>query len=279
MILLNKKSVLKEIKTNGISAKEKNAKMKINLLMEDYVSNSSYRKRKIIELVKSCAEDYFKNLPDELVENELAEFYWQAKKKKDEGKIEADKNKTIILYVSEMKMIEKLQNEKLMRLAFAALILNKWLGQYEVGDGVAYYKFVRSCEADVYRLSGLDNQSGTTKKKLWQSLTQSGYVQFSAKTNKTWKFRPDWTAMTLMNVCFNVDGMDEETKSKEEIFRKIENYSDVMLYLSLWLNDPEITECADCGIPIKKSSNAKRLCADCAEKHKKSNKKDSKKVA
>ena len=93
MILLNKKSVLKEIKTNGISAKEKNAKMKINLLMEDYVSNSSYRKRKIIELVKNCAEDYFEIFRMNLSKMNLLNFTGKPKRKRMKEKLKLIKTK------------------------------------------------------------------------------------------------------------------------------------------------------------------------------------------
>ena len=59
MVIFEKTKYLKDIKQRGITSNDKYAKQKINFLIEDLILNSSYRKNKVIELVKECAKDYF----------------------------------------------------------------------------------------------------------------------------------------------------------------------------------------------------------------------------
>ena len=57
---------------------------KINFLIEDLILNSSYRKNKVIELVKECAKDYFFGLPDEIITKEIETIYDSTKTKTDD---------------------------------------------------------------------------------------------------------------------------------------------------------------------------------------------------
>ena len=59
MIIFDNEKFLADIKKNGIGETDPDAKFKINYLIEDMVFNTSYRKNKIIEKVKSIASPYF----------------------------------------------------------------------------------------------------------------------------------------------------------------------------------------------------------------------------
>lgn len=269
MIIFENEKYLQDIKKNGISATDIYAKFKINYLIEDLVFNSTYRKNKIIEMVRKIAQAYFNGLPDDLVEKELEGFYENAKSKFDKvDVVNKHENKAITLYRSEMETIASLKDDKLMRLAFSALILHKFCGQYIINGKERYYTSVNSCEADIYRIAQFNNVSGTKKKQLWNDLSKRGLVKYFVKTNSAWRFHPNWIAMTLFTVPFNVDL--KEDKSDEEIYKKITNYDDVLLYLRFWLQDENIIECADCGCPIIKTNNAKCVCSNCANNRKKS---------
>lgn len=267
MIIFEKDKFLQDIKKNGIGATDQYAKFKINYLVEDLVFYSKYRKNKIIDIVKDLAQAYFNGLPDELIEKELEEFYENAKSKisnlETAGK---HKNKVITLYKSEMETIANLKDDKLMRLAFATLVLHKFCGQFVVNDKERYYTSVKACEADIYRIAQFNNVSGTKRKQLWKDLSDRGLVKYYVKTNSAWRFHPNWIAMTLFSVPFNVD--IQEDKTNEEIYKSITNYDDVLLYLRFWLNDDNVVECADCGCPIIKTGNAKCLCSNCADNRK-----------
>lgn len=268
MIIFENEKYLQEIKKNGIGATDLYAKFKINYLIEDLVFNSTYRKNKIIEIVKNLAQAYFNGLPDELVEKELEEFYENAKSKMETLGVENEhKNKVITLYNSEMETIANLKDDKLMRLAFATLVLHKFCGQYIINGKERYYTSVNSCEADIYRIAQLNNVSGTKKRQLWNDLTKRGLVKYFVKTNSAWRFHPNWIAMTLFTVPFNVDL--KEDRSNEEVYKSITNYDEVLLYLKFWLNDDNVIECADCGCPILRTGTAKCVCSNCADIRKK----------
>lgn len=268
MIIFENKKFLEEIRKNGIGATDQYAKFKINYLISDLVLNSSYRKNKIIGIVKNLASEYFHGLPENLIINELNEFYDNAKARiLEQDFTDNHKDKIITLYESEMKTIAKLKDDKLMRLAFAALLLHKFQGQYLIDGNEKYRKYIYSCKADIYRIAQLKSISGTTKDKLWKQLSDLGLVQYHAQTNASWIFHPDWIAKELFTVPFNVNL--KEDKSHEKVYKHVTNYDDVLLYLRYWLKDDNIIECADCGCPIVRTANAKCLCSNCAAKRKK----------
>lgn len=268
MIIFENKKYLDDIRKNGISATDQNAKFKINYLISDLVLNSSYRKNKTISIVKSLAGDYFHGLPDRLVDKELEEFYENARARiLEQNFTENHKDKIITLYESEMETIAGLKDDKLMRLAFATLILHKFTGQFIVNRKEKYYTAVKACEADIYRIAQFDNVSGTTKKKLWKRLSDTGLVCYYVKTNPAWRFHPNWMAMTFFTVPFNVDLRDDKTN--EKVYKQITNYDNVLLYLRYWLKDENLIECADCRCPIVRTANTKCLCSNCAVKRKK----------
>lgn len=265
MIIFDNDKFLTDIRKNGISETDPDAKFKINYIIEDMVFNSSYRKNKIIEKVKTIAKPYFYGLPNNLIEQELAILYEKAKEKiKDADSRKKHESKIITLYNSEMETIAKLKDDKLMRLAFAALVIHKFRGQST--DGY-YYKFIDSCEADIYRIAGFGNVSGTKKQQLLKELSDKNILNYRFKTNRAWQYKPDWIAKRVFTIPFDVDL--KPNKNNEEIFMKITNYDDVMLYLRYWLKDVTVELCADCGCPIEKTANAKCLCSNCATLRKK----------
>lgn len=269
MIIFENEKYLQDIKKNGIGATDQYAKFKIHYLVEDFVFNTTYRKNKIIEIVKGLAKEYFKGLPDELIEKELEEFYDSARTKlNDVDNTGEHKNKVITLYRSEMETIESLQDERLMKLAFVALVLHKFCAQYVINGKERYYTSVNACEADIYRLADFSNVSGTKRKQLWKELSDRNLIHYFVKTNTAWRFHPNWTAMTYFTIPFNVDL--KKDKSSEVIYKKITNYDDVLLYLRFWVKDENVIECADCGCPIIKTGNAKCVCSNCADNRKKS---------
>ncbi len=264
MIIFENKKFLADIKKNGIGATDPDAKFKLRFVMEDLVFNSSYRKNKIIEKIKAIARPYFYGLPDNLVERELEVLYNAAKVKiNDPDYKKKHENKTITLYESEMQAIEALKDDKLMRLAFASLVVHKFRGQSED----YFYKFIDACEADIYRVAGFSKVSGTKKQQLWQELSDKSIVDFHFKTNRAWQFKPDWIAKRVFTVPINVELKTD--KSGEKVFMKVTNYDNVLLYLRYWLKDSAVGLCVDCGCPIEKTANAKCLCSNCAALRKK----------
>lgn len=266
MIIFDNEKYLKDIKNNGISANDKNARFKLNYLISDMLQNTTYRKSKVIEIAKNISSDFFYGLPDFLINKELAEIYDDLK---ENVLITNQKTKTITLYESEMQTITSLKDDKLVRLAFTALLLFKYTGQFIIDNEEKYYKAVKLCEADIYRIADFDSVSGSTKKKLFKQLSDLGLIKFSVKTNPAWKYHPDWLAITLYSMPFCVDL--KEDKTKEKIYRRVTNYDDPLLYLRSYQGANNIIECADCGAPISKTSNARCLCNKCAEKRKKTN--------
>lgn len=234
MIIFENDKFLAGIKKNGIGETDPDAKFKINYLMEDMVFNSSYRKNKIIEKIKAIARPYFYGLPDSLVEQELSTLYDTAKEKYNDAESRRKhENKIITLYESEMKTIAGLRDDKLMRLAFAALVVHKFRGQSTDGQ----YKFIDACESDIYRIAGFSKVSGTKKQQLWKELSDKGIVNYHFKTNRAWQFKPEWIAKRTFTVSCNVDLKTD--KSGEAVFMQITNYDDVLLYLRYWLKDAD----------------------------------------
>jgi hypothetical protein len=267
MIVFEYGKYLKQIKRDGIAATDRNARAKIIAIMENLIANSTYCKGKILKIVKKIAADYFDGLPAELVELELSEYYESLKARVEKGDYEpAHDDKTIKLYQSEMRTIASLKEDKLMRLAFAALIVHKWLGQNKDESGC--YRFVEFAEADIYRIARLETSSSVTKDRLWNILIEKGLVAEKIKTNSAWAYNPEWIAIHLFSVTFNVD--IEVEKSDNAVFKTITNYDDVLNYLRFWLKDDNLVECADCGCPIDKGFGLmpKQYCSNCATRRK-----------
>lgn len=268
MIVFDIEKYLKEIKSSGVSATDPLARQKINYLIEDMVLHSSYRKSKIIDKVKSIAADYFAGLPDAIVEKELSGIYDRARENLEDNDVaEKYQSKTITLYNSEMETIAKLKDERLMRLAFCILVVYKFTGQYHINGKEKYHSGVKTCNADFYRLAKLYDVSGSKRNSMLHTLSEKGLIKYYVKTNTAFRFNPDWIAMTLFTVPYSVDL--KEDKSGEEVYMRVTNYDDILLYLDYYLKVKNLILCADCGCPIINTASAKCLCSDCADKRKK----------
>lgn len=272
MIILDDDKYLEDIKRYGIGATDIYATKKLQVLIDDFVKNTSYKKGKIIDKVKTIAADYFSGLPDNIIEKQLEDMYLISKKNMRSNNINNPK-KIVNLYKSEMETIASLETENLQRLAFAMLVFHKFTAQYYDGNLIKYHKRVIACKSDIYRVAGLDNVSGTAKNKMWVKLAEKGLVKHFAKTNNSFMFNPTWIAMTLFTVPFNRDIMPEN--ESEELWMQITNYDDVMLYWRYYTRnqrkDWNVVLCTDCGCPIEKTSNNHFLCRDCSKKRKQSN--------
>ncbi len=268
MIIFDIEKYLKEIKSSGVGATDPLARQKINYLVEDMVLHSSYRKSKILDKVKSVAADYFAGLPDAIVDKELSKIYDKARANFEEKDVaEKYQNKTITLYNSEMETIAKLKDEKLMKLAFCILVVHKFTGQYHINGKEKYHSSVKTCNADFYRLAKLNDVSGSKRNNMLHTLSKEGMIKYYVKTNTAFRFNPEWIAMTLFTVPYSVDL--KEDKSNEEVFMRVTNYDDILLYLNYYLKAQNLILCADCGCPVVNTASAKCLCSDCAEKRKK----------
>lgn len=265
MIIFDKKRYIEDIKREGIGATDPYAKQKMQIVMDDFVQNSTYKPGKIIEKVMSIANDYFNGLPDAIAKEELKGLYGIAKEKVEKG-IEEERKKEITLYESEMQTIAALEDEKLQKLAFVALVIHKYIGQYNDNGSVRYHSYIKTCEKDIYRIAEMKNVSGATKNKLWKMLSDMGLVKFRVNTNASYRFNPSWIALSVFTVTFNEDIAKEETN--KEVFMKITNYDDIMLYWRYYIGDESVTLCKDCGCPIERE-NGKQYCRICAEKRKK----------
>ena len=268
MLIFDYEKFVKDIKESGITNTDVNAKMKIRCVMEDMIANTTYSKGKIIEKVKSIAENYFHGLPDDIVEKELELLYDYAKAEDNNAAMKKHEKKIISLYDSEMRTITELKDDKLMRLAFAAMIVHKFLGLHKDTNGIEKcYKSVNLCKSDIYRIAGLTNISGTTKNKLWKVLRDKGLIQYMITTNKTWKYNKRDITKRSFSIPFIVELQTDS--HDEQLFKRVTNYDDVMLYLRYWLKADDFITCADCGCPIERKGNARKYCFDCADERKK----------
>lgn len=264
MLIFDQEKFIDCIKKEGISATDPYARQKIGSLIEDLIKNTKYKSGKIIEKVLEISKDYFCGLPDEIAKKELKTLYDRAKEKNRKGSSEEEK-KEITLYRIEMENIGSLENENLRKLAFSALITHKYLGQYDDDGIIRYHPYVRLCENDIYHLVDLKNVSGTTKNKLWKRLSDLGFLEFRVNTNPAFKYNSSWIAMPVFKVLINEDLTQEGAK---EIFMRVKDYDNIMLYWRYYNGDKNIALCQDCGCPIERE-NGRRYCRDCAGKRKK----------
>ncbi len=265
MIIFDRQRYIEDIKRDGIGAADPYAKQKMQTIMNDFVQNSTYKSGKIIEKVMGIASDYFNGLPDAIAKEELKGLYGIAKEKAEKG-VGEERKKEITLYKSEMQTLAALENENLQKLAFAALVVHKYIGQYNDNGNILYHSYIKCCEKDIYRIADIKNVSGATKNKLWKMLSDMGLVKFRVNTNASFRFNPQWIALPVFTVTFNEDIAEEE--SNKEVFMDVTNYDDIMLYWRLYMGDKDVTLCKDCGCPIERE-NGKQYCRICAKKRKK----------
>lgn len=267
MIYFDKKKELERISKDGISADDIYVNDKLTEYMADLIANSSYRKKQIIEKAKEVSAKVFKGLPNDLIEAELKPLYIDAKRlAKTRNNDKREEAKVITLYRDEMEKICDLEDDKLMRLAFATLIIHKYQGYYTSNGKTQCHNSVAFCKSDAFHIAGLDNVSGRKKNELWCELAERGYLTVNTRVNSSYKHTRKWIAMNLLTVPYNVDILPLE--EKPEVYLPIASYDNLLLYLYHYLDKEEATLCDDCHTLIPKTSNRKRLCDDCAKRRK-----------
>lgn len=272
MTILDRQSYLNKIERDGVSATDKSAERKIKDYMMYLVTNTQYHKSKIIEMTKAIAEDYYSALPTEIATKQLEALYESVKAAKPTSKSD---NKIITLYESEMQTITDLKDDRLIRIAFASLILHKFKGYYDVDGKQRCHTAISACDADIFKLAEIPSISSATKDRLWNQLCKKGMIKFFVNTNRAYRFNRDWLAIPMMSVSFNVD-IKRDDKSNEKVFAQIKNYDNLLLWLHLWYERKakikSLIRCSDCGCPIEKNKKSICLCSNCAAKRTKLNK-------
>ena len=267
MIYFDKKKELERISKDGISSDDIFANDKLTEYMADLIANSSYRKKQIIDKAKEISVKVFNGLPDDLIEAELEPLYIDAKRlAKTRNKNKREETKVITLYRDEMEKICDLEDDRLMRLAFATLIIHKYQGYYTSNGKMGCHNSVAFCKSVAFHIAGLESVSGRKKNELWSELARRGYLIVNTRVNNSYKHTRKWIAMNLLTVPYNVDILPLE--EKPEVYLPISSYDNLLLYLYHYLDQAEATLCDDCHTLIPKTSNRKRLCDDCAKRRK-----------
>lgn len=282
MIIFDKCKYVTEIMRNGIKENESRANAKLFLVAKYLIQETQYKKGVIKKNLKKYSEDYFRGLTDEMINREIDNLYDRACKssvvevekqgtgdtideaKTDEVKdteidfidaVQYFKPRYINLYENELHKISEL-DDKLQELAFAFLVVNKFVG----------YKWTYECNSDIYTICHWEKgkgKSGTVKNKLIHSLVQNGIIRFFCNVNTTYKHNQKWIAKTSFTVLINEDNLPED-KEKSPVWKTITNYDDVLLYWRLYKGDTSIKLCEECSAPIEITGNSKKFCSNCA---------------
>lgn len=271
-MIKNYDQLIADIKTNGISATDRKAESKIEAYMLYLIRKTTYKRKTIIEKVREATKDYFYGYPVQIVDEQLNDTYDRlrvSKKKIDDTK------RVLTLYQSEMETISSITDSNLQRLAFAALVYQKYMA-YHVDNGeIRYYGKVKTNNAEIFHLANLENCSGTKKNQLWHSLIEQGLIITTIETNNIYKYKSTHVGTNMFFCTFSQDFLPEERRSK--VFMSMANFDDIFLYLRKFQNDIRVGICAMCGSPMEipfKSINAKKkYCSCCAHKRKLSSKK------
>lgn len=288
MIIFDMCTYVTDIMKNGIGANDNNADSKLLWIARYLISKTKYKPGMIKKKLKECSEEYFRGLPEDMVNEEIECIFSKAKgnsvKEKEFEDIETDDKteidyekfiekmnyfepKHLDLYENEMKAISELDN-KLQELAFAFLVVHKFQG----------HKWTYECNADIYRICHWDEKgkgkSQTTKDNLIHQLVEKGILSFYCKTNKAYDYNKSWIAKMYFTVLINEDYAKEEKRSP--VWKTITNYDDVLLYWRLYRRDKGVRLCEKCDAPIEDTGNAKKYCSNCALKNMRESKKQSK---
>lgn len=265
MIVFDDYKLIDDIKKNGISANDKTSNYKLKMIMQYFLSETTYSDKSIIAKIKKIASDYYRGLGDSFCESDLARVMEMVRQKA----IPINTKKTITLYESEMKAIAGIEDANMQRIAFSALVCFKYQSQHEEDNETKYFFSVQDCKADILRYADIPNVSGTNRNVMIKKLSDMGLIKFFVLPNKDHKWnQTSWLAMTRFTVPFCVDIMPD--KSKEKKWMDVTNYEDIMMYWRLYNKDPNVTVCQNCGCPILREK-AKRYCSDCASALKKQN--------
>lgn len=264
--------LIADIKTNGISATDRKAESKIETYMLYLIRKTTYKRKTIIEKVREATQDYFYGYPLQIVDEQLNDTYDRlrvSKKRIDDTK------RVLTLYQSEMETISSITDSNLQKLAFAALIYQKYTAFHYDGDKIAYYGKVKTNNAEIFHLAKLENCSGSKKNKLWHCLIEQGLIITTIETNNIYKYKSTHVGTNMFFCTFSQDFLAEEKRSK--VFMTMANFDDIFLYLRKFQNDIRVGICTACGspmeIPLKSINAKKKYCSCCAHKRKLSSKK------
>ena len=257
-VYFDRENYIRQIKEDGIGANDKYAKCKITDLMIDMIQKK-YGKSKIFNKVCEIADDYFADLPEDEITNLLENKYFDAFQKAKHMDSSKDAEiKSIRLYESEMRIIEKLADEKLMRLAFTLLVYSKYFREYDY-QGIPYVRnWINAKDAEIYADAQFGGVSGTTRNKLWHQLIQAGLVDVDCREGC------DGFYESVFRVNFRAE--DKEDFKDEKLFIEMKKYDDIQLYLRFWLKDKKVILCKNCGCPIERRERATKLCPECKRK-------------
>lgn len=146
----------------------------------------------------------------------------------------------IKIYKSELDICNSLESKQLARLMFTLICLAK----YSNAVNPANNNWVNRQDKDIFKLA---NITTTTRRQslMFNNLRDRGYIKFSKKVDNL-----------NINVCV-IDNEPSEEYIKISDFRNLGNQ-----YMK-YIGGP-YTECAYCGIVIKKNNNNQKYCKDCA---------------
>ena len=270
---------------------------------DDYINNAltrSYDEAKIKKYIFDNHESFFGNLETDVILKNTGITKKDFKNYKNEinEMLTLSEKKPITLYKSEMEKIIALPDEKLQRLAFSSLVAFKYYFYQRDIDERKYNPYVKDCIPDVYSLADFGGVSGTARNKLLKELVDSGMLYHGVITNSKYKYQSvddsdhvRWLVFNVMSIPYCIEVIDivktirgfndeklkkfverikiDEEQDTEEIYMQMTNFDNVQLYLRYYKGDPNVTLCKNCGTPIIKSGNAKKLCSDCVEMNKK----------
>lgn len=143
---------------------------------------------------------------------------------------------------NEITTIQKIENKVLERLAFTLLCLAKFKN-YKNPDNDNWVNYTNG---EIFSMACINTSSYDKDLKI-HKLKELGLVEYAKK---------------ISNLSVRVLYVDEESENKLFIsdFRRI-GY-EWKLY-----NGEKYVRCVDCGVLVKKTSNAKKYCNDCSKKN------------
>lgn len=272
MIIFDKEKYVKQIVKDHIAANAIGVRSKLTMVAKYYLTKT-YKPFKIKAMLRKIGSEWFKGLPEQIINDEIEEIFNSARKSTEakeaddiddndsdcelideeditthENETEDNSKNTVTIYEEELKKIRSLSNKNAENLAFIFLVVYKFFG----------YEWVYECNSDIYRLAEL-RASGNTKIELHYLLTKNKLVRFNSFV-KTKKSKQKEIAETKFKVLFCLDNSDV----KKTVAFSISDYDDLILYYRHYVGDENIIECAECGRPIKITGNSKKYCNDCA---------------
>lgn len=127
-IIFNHRDYLYELLNNGIASNDTHAKFKIKYLIEDFIINDMTLDN-IIKFVSKYAGDYY-SAWGEVQKNEDIEFLYNEIVKDKENLDNKHSDKEVVIYQSEIEIIQNILDEDVKNYVLACLVIYKILNQY-----------------------------------------------------------------------------------------------------------------------------------------------------